>query len=110
MINLCFMAAMIVLIFIVNRGRIGLSFGDIGGTALAVGLILTLAAGLAKILPSLWQKICGGQELAAAMSGGVLTHNILISLIILGVGLVLAVLGKLIRGKKHKEPAAPIEE
>lgn len=102
--------AMIVLIFIVNRGRIGLSFGDIGGTALAVGLILTLAAGLAKILPGLWQKICGGQELAAAMSGGVLTHNILISLIILGVGLVLAVLGKLIRGKKHKEPAAPVEE
>ena len=102
--------AMIVLIFIVNRGRIGLSFGDIGGTALAVGLILTLAAGLAKILPGLWQKICGGQELAAAMSGGVLTHNILISLIILGVGLVLAVLGKLIRGKKHKEPAEPVEE
>ena len=102
--------AMIVLIFIVNRGRIGLSFGDIGGTALAVGLILTLAAGVAKILPGLWRKICGGQELAAAMSGGVLTHNILISLIILGVGLVLAVLGKLIRGKKHKEPAAPVEE
>jgi len=102
--------AMIVLIFIVNRGRIGLSFGDIGGTALAVGLILTLAAGLAKILPGLWRKICGGQELAAAMSGGVLTHNILISLIILGVGLVLAVLGKLIRGKKHKEPAEPVEE
>ena len=102
--------AMIVLIFIVNRGRIGLSFGDIGGTALAVGLILTLAAGLAKILPGLWQKICGGQELAAAMSGGVLTHNILISLIILGVGLVLAVLGKLIRGRKHKEPAEPVEE
>lgn len=102
--------AMIVLIFIVNRGRIGLSFGDIGGTALAVGLILTLAAGFAKILPGLWQKICGGQELAAAMSGGVLTHNILISLIILGAGLVLAVLGKLIRGKKHKEPAEPVEE
>ena len=44
------------------------------------------------------------------MSGGVLTHNILISLIILGVGLVLAVLGKLIRGKKHKEPAEPVGE
>lgn len=31
--------AMIVLIFIANRGRIGLSFGDIGGAALAVGLV-----------------------------------------------------------------------
>ena len=103
--------AMIVLIFIVNRGRIGLSFGDIGGTALAVGLILTLAAGLAKILPGLWQKICGGQELAAALGGGVLIHNILVSLILFGAGLVLAVLGRLIRGKKKKdEPAEPLEE
>ncbi len=103
--------AMIVLIFIVNRGRIGLSFGDVGGTALAVGLLLTLAAGFAKILPGLWQKLCGGQELAAILGGGVLIHNILVSLIILGVGLVLAILGKLIRGKKHKdEPIEPVEE
>ena len=103
--------AMIVLIFIVNRGRIGLSFGDVGGTALAVGLILTLAAGLARIFPGLWQKICGGQELAAALGGGVLIHNILVSLILFGAGLVLAVLGRLIRGKKKKEePAEPLEE
>ena len=103
--------AMIVLVFIVNRGRIGLSFGDIGGTALASGLLLTLGAGLAKILPGLWQKICGGQELAAALGGGVLIHNLLVSLIVFGAGLVLAVLGRLIRGKKKKEePAEPVEE
>ena len=102
---------MIVLIFIVNRGRIGLSFGDVGGTALAVGLILTLAAGFAKILPGLWQKLCGGQELAAVLGGGVLIHNILVSLILFGAGMVLAILGKLIRGKKKKdEPAELVEE
>ncbi|MGX8692294.1 MAG: zinc-ribbon domain-containing protein [Clostridia bacterium] len=95
---------LIVLIFLVNRGRFGLSFGDIGGTALAVGLLLTLGAGFARILPGVWQKICGGQELAAAAGGGVLIHNIGISLIVLGSGLVLAILGRLLRGKKHKEP------
>lgn len=103
--------AMIVLIFIANRGRIGLSFGDVGGTALASGLLLTLAAGFAKILPGLWQKLCGGQELAAILGGGVLIHNILVSLILFGAGLVLAILGRLIRGKKKKdEPIEPVEE
>ena len=103
--------AMIVLIFIVNRGRIGLSFGDIGGAALTVGLILTLAAGFARVLPGLWQKICGGQELAAIAGGGVLIYNVGVSLIILGAGLVLAVIGRLIRGKKKKEePAEAVEE
>lgn len=95
---------LIVLIFLVNRGRLGLSFGDIGGTALAVGLLLTLGAGFAKILPRVWQKICGGQELIAAAGGGVLVHNIWISLIVLGSGLLLAILGRLLRGRKHKDP------
>lgn len=93
------------LIFKVNRWNMGLSFGDIGGTALAVGLVLTLGAGLAKILPGLWTKICGGQELVAAAGGGVLAHNIIISLIVLGSGLVLAILGRLLRGRKDESSA-----
>lgn len=88
----------------VNRWNMGLSFGDIGGTALAVGLVLTLGAGLAGILPRLWQKICGGQELIAAAGGGVLIHNIVISLIVLGAGLVLAIVGRLLRRSKPEEP------
>ena len=92
--------AMIVLIFMVNRGSVGLSFGDIGGAALAVGLLLTLVSLFAKVFSKAWLGICGGSEAVAALSAGVLFYNLRISLIVLGAGLVLTVLGRLLRGKK----------
>ena len=97
--------AMIVLIFMVNRGTVGLSFGDIGGTALAVGLVLTLVSLFAKVFSKAWTGICGGSEAIAAVSSGVLFYNLRISLIILGAGLVLAILGRLLRGRKADKQA-----
>ena len=97
--------AMIVLIFMVNRGSLGLSFGDIGGTALAVGLLLTLAALFARVFSKAWLGICGGSELIAAVSAGVLFYQLRISLVVLGAGLVLAVVGRLLRGKKADKQA-----
>lgn len=91
---------LIVLIIKTNRGRVGLSLGDIGGTATAVGAVLTLTALFARLLPRAWRGICGGSELMADFSAGALFYNIRISLIVLGAGVVLAVIGRLLRGKK----------
>ena len=97
--------AMIVLIFMVNRGTVGLSFGDIGGTALAVGLVLTLVSLFAKVFSKAWTSICGGSEAIAAVSAGVLFYNLRISLIMLGAGLVFTILGRLLRGRKADKQA-----
>ena len=99
---------LIVLIFMANRGSIGLSLGDIGGTTIAVGALLTLASLFARLISGVWQKICGN-ELLAAGSAGVLFYSIRISLIVLGAGVVLAVVGRLFRGKKKEKPGEEIE-
>lgn len=91
---------LMLLIFKTNRWHASPSLRDIGGTALIAGLLLTLAGLLAQLLPKLWTLICGGQAIVAAASRGVLYHNLLISLGLLGVGLLLAVIGRLLRGKK----------
>lgn len=91
---------LIVLIFSVNRRRFAFCCGDVGGAAIGAGAVLTLAAVLARLLPRVWRAIVGGSELLAEASAGVLFYNIRIGLILLGAGLVLAILGRLLRGKK----------
>lgn len=91
---------LMVLLFAVNRGRADLSFGDIGGTALAVGLLLTAAALFPRLLPEQWLVLCADNELAAAAAGGALYYNLIPSLILFGAGLLLAVLGRLLRPRR----------
>lgn len=93
------------LIFKANKGRIGYSLGDIGGVLIAVGAVLGLAGLLAKLLPDLWQSLCFGEELAAQISGAVLISNWRVSLSVFCAGLLLAVLGRLLRGRRKPETA-----
>ena len=94
----------IVLIFMANRGSIGLSLGDVGGTTIAVGALLTLVSLFARIISGAWLKICGGNGLLASASAGALFYSIRISLIVLGAGIVLAIVGRLFRGRKKETP------
>lgn len=96
---------LIILIFRANRGRFGLSLGDIGTTLIVLGALLTLSGLLGRLLPELWTLICAGETLVGAATGAILFHNILISLIVLGAGIVLAVIGRLIRGRQAKNEA-----
>lgn len=92
---------LIVLLFAVNRGRADLSFGDIGGTAIAAGLLLTLLALFPRLLPNQWLALCADNDLAAAAGGGAAGYNLIPSLIVLGAGLLLAVLGRLLRPRRR---------
>ncbi len=100
-------AALCVLIFKVNRWSVGHWFSDIGWTALLVGFVLLLTTLIARAFPGIWETICGGLGLAAVISGGVLAFNLRISLILFAVGVLLALLGRLIRrGFRKKEKTA----
>ena len=90
----------IILIFVANRGRFSLSIGDIGGTVMALGLLLTLVTLIARFIPELWLLICGEEALIADAGGAVLNYNLYFSLIVFGAGLVLAVLGRILRPRK----------
>lgn len=95
---------LMLLIFKLNRWRFDLSLGDIGGTAAAVGGVLTLVTLLVQLLPGLWEKLCG-DPLAAALSRELLAGNVLIDLAVLAAGVLLAVLGRMLRGKKKAKEA-----
>ena len=90
----------IILIFVANRGRFSLSIGDIGGTVMVLGLLLTLATLIARFIPDLWLLICGQEELIADAGGAVLNYHFLFSLIVFGSGLLLFVLGRILRPRK----------
>ena len=98
---------LIVLLVRTNRGRIGVSLGDVGGVLIAVGAILSLAAVLAQLLPSLWEKLFAGEALLAEISASVLYSQIHVGLIMLGIGILLAVFGRLMRPRRKKGAAAP---
>ena len=104
---LLMMLLLIGLIFKANKGRAGLSFGDIGGALIFAGAIPGIAGLMAKLLPDLWQSLCMDEALAAQATGAVLFSNWRISLAVFGAGLLLAVLGRLLRGHRRPKEAAP---
>ena len=95
--------AVAILIFAVNRGRIDLSLGDIGGTTLAVGLILSAFAAFTRYVPDAWLSLCQGKTLIAQIGSSFCMYNLKFYLIIFAVGLVLAIIGAIIRGVKAVE-------
>ena len=95
--------AVAILIFAVNRGRIDLSLGDIGGTTLAVGLLLSAFAAFTSFVPDAWLSLCQGKTLIAQIGSSFCMYNLKFYLIIFAVGLVLAIIGAIIRGVKAVE-------
>lgn len=98
---------LVVLIVRTNRSRIGVSLGDVGGVLIAVGAILSLAAVFAQFFPGLWQKLFVNDALVAQVSAAVLRSQIAIGLVTLGVGVLLAAFGRLLRPRKKKDAPAP---
>ncbi len=92
-----------ILIVAVNRGRVDLSLGDIGGTTLAVGLVLSAFAAFTKYLPDAWLNLCQGKTLIAQIASSFCMYNIKFYLILFAVGLVLAIIGAIIRSVKAVE-------
>ena len=79
----------------------------IGIVLILLGLLRTVPALLAKLLPDFWQTILGGNYLLSAVTGEILFSHILIpSTAALGVGVVLTLICGLIRSIRKKRLAA----
>lgn len=94
---LALLILLVLLILAADRARADLFFGDIGGTLIAAGGLLSLITLTATYLPALWLRICGENAAIAAAGRAFLGQVPVIGLSLFGAGLLLAVTGSLLR-------------